>query len=228
MALPTVILLILFNYVPMAGLVVAFKDFNYADGLFKSPWNGVQNFRYLFMVGDTAWRLTRNTVGYYLIFTVLGTIGNVAIAIGINEMIYKRTAKYFQTAMILPTFISYIAITFIVEAFLKTDTGIVNRFLENIGIGGIALKSPFVMQTLSDVLDMPIKVCRTDQACALGAAMFAATAAGLYPTVEAAQAAMNSGYAAEYRPNANNAVKYQKIYEKYCNLGAFTEKELFA
>ena len=137
MALPTVILLILFNYVPMAGLVVAFKDFNYADGLFKSPWNGVQNFRYLFMVGDTAWRLTRNTVGYYLIFTVLGTIGNVAIAIGINEMIYKRTAKYFQTAMILPTFISYIAITFIVEAFLKTDTGIVNRFLENIGIGGI-------------------------------------------------------------------------------------------
>ena len=137
MALPTVILLILFNYVPMAGLVVAFKDFNYADGLFKSPWNGVQNFRYLFMVGDTAWRLTRNTVGYYLIFTLLGTIGNVAIAIGINEMVHKRTAKYFQTAMILPTFISYIAITFIVEAFLKTDTGIVNRFLENIGIGGI-------------------------------------------------------------------------------------------
>lgn len=137
MALPTVILLILFNYVPMAGLVVAFKDFNYADGLFKSPWNGVQNFRYLFMVGDTAWRLTRNTVGYYLIFTLLGTIGNVAIAIGINEMVHKRTAKYFQTAMILPTFISYIAITFIVEAFLKTNTGIVNRFLENVGIGGI-------------------------------------------------------------------------------------------
>ena len=137
MALPGAILLILFNYVPMAGLVVAFKDFNYADGLFKSPWNGVENFRYLFMVGDTAWRLTRNTVGYYLIFTLLGTIGNVAIAIGINEMIHKRTAKYFQTAMILPTFISYIAITFIVEAFLKTNTGIVNRMLESAGIGGI-------------------------------------------------------------------------------------------
>ena len=128
MALPAVLLLIAFNYVPMAGLVVAFKKFNYADGIFKSPWNGLENFRYLFMVGDTAWRLTRNTIGYYLLFTFFGTIGNVAIAIGINEMIHKRTAKYFQTCMILPTFISYIAITFIVKAFLQSDIGIINRF----------------------------------------------------------------------------------------------------
>lgn len=137
MALPSVILLTLFNYVPMAGLVVAFKNFNYADGLFHSPWNGLENFRYLFMVGDTAWRLTRNTVGYYLLFTIFGTIGNVAIAIGINEMIFKRTAKYFQTAMILPTFISYIAITFIVKAFLQSDIGIVNRLRELIGLQNI-------------------------------------------------------------------------------------------
>lgn len=137
MALPSVILLLLFNYVPMAGLVVAFKNFNYADGLFKSPWNGVENFRYLFMVGDTAWRLTRNTVGYYLIFTILGTAGNVAIAIGINEMLFKKTAKYFQTAMILPTFISYVAITFIVKAFLQNDIGIVNRLLALTGAEGI-------------------------------------------------------------------------------------------
>lgn len=137
MALPTVILLAMFSYVPMGGLVVAFKDFNYADGLFRSPWNGIENFKYLFMVGDTAWRLTRNTVGYYLIFTLLGTIGNVAIAIGINEMIHKKTAKYFQTTMILPTFISYIAITFIVSAFLKSDVGIINRLRLAIGLENI-------------------------------------------------------------------------------------------
>lgn len=137
MALPTVIMLILFNYVPMAGLVVAFKKFNYVDGIFFSPWNGLENFRYLFMVGDTAWRLTRNTVGYYLLFTLFGTVGSVAVAIGINEMIYKKTAKYFQTCMILPTFISYIAITFIVKAFLQTDVGIVNRLLESLGMKGI-------------------------------------------------------------------------------------------
>lgn len=121
----------------MAGLVVAFKKFNYADGIFKSPWNGLENFRYLFMVGDTAWRLTRNTIGYYLLFTFFGTIGNVAIAIGINEMIHKRTAKYFQTCMILPTFISYIAITFIVKAFLQSDIGIINRFRLMLGLQSI-------------------------------------------------------------------------------------------
>ena len=100
-------------------------------------------------------------------------------------------------------------------------------YAKSIGIGGIALKSPFVMQTLSDVLDMPIKVCRTDQACALGAAMFAATAAGIYTKVEDAQKAMNSGFANEYRPNAENAAAYKEIYEKYIKLGQFTEKELF-
>lgn len=96
-----------------------------------------------------------------------------------------------------------------------------------IGIGGIALKSPFVMQTLSDVLNMPIKVCRTDQACALGAAMFAATAAGVYSTVQDAQKAMNSGFAFEYEPNEKNVEAYKKLYDTYREIGQFTEKELF-
>ncbi len=122
----------------------------------------------------------------------------------------------------------------LVEATAFGSKAIVDRFrsegvrIDNvIGIGGIALKSPFVMQTLSDVLDMPIKVCRTDQACALGAAMFAATAAGIYSKVEDAQRAMSSGFASEYRPNAGNAAIYRSLYEKYLKLGAFTEKELF-
>ena len=90
----------------------------------------------------------------------------------------------------------------LVEATAFGSKAIVDRFrnegvrIDNvIGIGGIALKSPFVMQTLSDVLNMPIKVCKTDQACALGAAMFAATAAGIYSKVEDAQAAIISGFA---------------------------------
>lgn len=122
----------------------------------------------------------------------------------------------------------------LVEATAFGTKAIVDRFIsegvniENIiGIGGIALKSPFVMQTLSDVLNMPIKVCKTDQACALGASMFAATAAGIYNKVEDAQAAMNSGFANEYQPNAENAATYAAIYDKYLKLGQFTEKELF-
>lgn len=122
----------------------------------------------------------------------------------------------------------------LVEATAFGTKAIADRFINEgvkidnvIGIGGIALKSPFVMQTLSDVLNMPIKVCNTDQACALGAAMFAATAAGVYSKVEDAIAAMNSGFAKEYYPNAENAKAYQKIYDKYIKLGQFTEKELF-
>ncbi|MDR0896207.1 MAG: ribulokinase [Prevotellaceae bacterium] len=118
----------------------------------------------------------------------------------------------------------------LVEATAFGSRAIVDRFREEgiridqvIGIGGIALKSPFVMQTLSDVLDMPIKVCRTDQACALGAAMFAATAAGIYDKVEDAQRAMNSGFACEYQPIPENVTAYEEIYTKYLKLGQFTE-----
>ncbi|MDD3162396.1 MAG: ribulokinase, partial [Bacteroidales bacterium] len=117
----------------------------------------------------------------------------------------------------------------LVEATAFGSKAIVDRFREEgvridtvIGIGGIALKSPFVMQTLSDVLNMPIKVCKTDQACALGAAMFAATAAGVYKKVEDAQKAMNSGFAKEYTPNKENAKAYQEIYDKYVVLGQST------
>ena len=122
----------------------------------------------------------------------------------------------------------------LVEATAFGTKAIVDRFISEgvhidnvIGIGGIALKSPFVMQTLSDVLNMPIKVCNTDQACALGAAMFAATATGIYEKVEDAIKAMNSGFAKEYYPNAENAQSYLEIYNKYMSIGKFTENELF-
>ncbi len=122
----------------------------------------------------------------------------------------------------------------LVEATAYGTKAIVDRFVSEgcridavIGIGGIALKSPFVMQTMSDVLGMPIKVCNTDQACALGAAMFAATAAGVYTKVEDAIEAMNSGFSKEYVPNLANTAVYAKLYAKYCALGGFTERELY-
>lgn len=83
------------------------------------------------------------------------------------------------------------------------------------------------MQTMSDVLGMPIKVCNTDQACALGAAMFAATAAGVYDKVEDAIASMNSGFAKEYQPDSQRHAQYAALYQSYLKLGAFTEKELY-
>lgn len=133
MAMPAVLIMILFNYVPMFGLILAFKDFNFAKGIWGSDWCGLDNFRYLFMVGETAWRLTKNTVFYYLIFTVVNTIGSVMLAIGINEMVFSKTGRTFQSFMILPTFISYIAVSFVVYAFLKNDTGILNRLIVALG-----------------------------------------------------------------------------------------------
>ncbi|MCD8318466.1 MAG: ribulokinase [Paraprevotella sp.] len=122
----------------------------------------------------------------------------------------------------------------LVEATAFGTKAIVDRFISEgcpiesvIGIGGIALKSPFVMQTMCDVLNMPIKVCNTDQACALGAAMFAATAAGVYEKVEDARAAMNSGFSKEYQPNTANHEAYKKLYDTYMKIGKFTEKELY-
>lgn len=121
----------------------------------------------------------------------------------------------------------------LVEATAYGSKAIVDRFLENgveikevIGIGGISLKSPFVMQTLSDVLGMPIKVAKTEQACAFGAAMFAAVAAGVYEKVEDAQDAMGQGFAFKYHPNDENHKIYMNLYKKYLQLGKFTENEL--
>lgn len=123
----------------------------------------------------------------------------------------------------------------LVEATAFGSKAIVDRFLENgieiesvIGIGGISLKSPLVMQTLADVLGMPIKVAKSEQACAFGAAMFAAVAAGVHPTIKEAQAAMGQGFAFEYQPNMENHRIYMPIYEKYQKLGQFTETELFS
>jgi L-ribulokinase len=95
-----------------------------------------------------------------------------------------------------------------------------------IAIGGVSKKSDLIMQTISDVLQRSIKVCESEQACALGAAMCAATAAGIYKTIEEAQQHMNSGFAKEYIPNKANASKYDKLFRKYAALGAFVEDSI--
>lgn len=119
----------------------------------------------------------------------------------------------------------------LVEATAFGSRAIVERFFQEgvsikkvIGIGGVAKKSPFVMQTLADVLNMPIKAASADQACALGAAMCASVAAGIHPAMKAAQEAMGSGFDAEYHPNVDKVAVYQKLYQKYQSLGNYIEQ----
>jgi L-ribulokinase len=120
----------------------------------------------------------------------------------------------------------------LVEATCFGSKKIIDRFREEgieiknvMALGGVAKKSSFVMQVMADVLNMPIKVARSEQAPALGSAMLGATAAGIYSSVEKAQKALGGGYDSEYYPDSGRAVIYEKLYEKYNRLGSFIEKE---
>jgi L-ribulokinase len=95
-----------------------------------------------------------------------------------------------------------------------------------IAIGGVAKKNPFVMQIVADVLNMPIKVAKSDQTCALGSAMAAAVVAGIYKNVPEAQKAMGGGFENEYKPDPLKAKKYNEIFENYKKLGSFIENHL--
>ncbi|HVX25798.1 MAG TPA: ribulokinase, partial [Parafilimonas sp.] len=97
-----------------------------------------------------------------------------------------------------------------------------------IGIGGVAKKSPFIMQVMADVMNMPIKINKSEQTCALGAAMFAATAAGIYNKVEDAMQAMGQGFDVEYYPDKNKVDIYQHRYKKYLELGSYIENKVAA
>ena len=122
----------------------------------------------------------------------------------------------------------------LVEATAFGSKAINDRFIEEgvridgvIALGGVAKKSPFVMQVVADVLNMPIKVARSEQACALGSAMAAAVAAGVHSSLAEARKKMGSGIETEYRPIAGNVETYSKLYEKYKKLGRLVEMEYF-
>lgn len=133
MALPAVVLMIMFNYIPMTGLVLAFKKFDYKLGLYASPWNGLKNFKQLFLVGNTFWRITRNTVGYYILFTAVGTFCQIALAIAVHELVFKKYSKIVQCILILPTFLSAVAVRYIVSSLLSVDIGAANKILISLG-----------------------------------------------------------------------------------------------
>jgi L-ribulokinase len=112
----------------------------------------------------------------------------------------------------------------IVDCF--TEQGVPVKGL--IGLGGVARKSPFIMQMMADTMNMPIRIHRSEQTCAAGAAMFAATAAGIYPRVENAMMAMGQGFDKEYFPDAGKIGIYSRRYQQYNEFGAFIEEQTLA
>lgn len=135
MSLPAVLSLLIFKYAPMGGLVMAFQDLDLRKGLFSSPWVGFKNFEFLFFTTD-AWRITRNTVGYNVIFILLGTTLSILLAVLLNEVLSKRLAKTLQTIFIMPNFLSFPVVSIIVFAFLSGESGYLNKVLETFGYEG--------------------------------------------------------------------------------------------
>ncbi len=125
-ALPGIVYLIINNYVPMMGLFLAFKDYNFMKGIFKSDWCGLQNFRFLFATKD-AWTMTRNTVLYNVAFIVIGTVIAIFIAILMCELGERVRVKFYQASMLLPNMLSWVVIGFVAYAFLNADTGFINN-----------------------------------------------------------------------------------------------------
>ncbi|WP_167957773.1 ABC transporter permease [Anaerosporobacter faecicola] len=133
MCMPAFLVLLLFSYIPMTGLVMAFKKFDYGLGIWNSSWNGIDNFKFVLASGDTFWRMTKNTLLYYVVFTIVGTGASIALAIALDNFIKKKLGKTFQTIMIAPVFISFAAVQFIVYAFFNGSDGIVNSMIELFG-----------------------------------------------------------------------------------------------
>lgn len=133
MVLPVIVYYILFNYLPMFGAIIAFKDFKYSKGFLGSEWVGFKNFEFLFQSSD-AWVITRNTIVYNVVFIALGMFLSMCLAI-IFDMLGKKNIlnRANQTLVLFPHFISWVVATYFVSAFLSTDKGILNQLIVSLG-----------------------------------------------------------------------------------------------
>ena len=133
MAAPGALLLFVFAYLPMVGIIIAFKDYRFDAGILNSAWVGLDNFRFLFGT-DSAWRITRNTLLMNLLFITVSTAGALVVAILMNEVYTSRLSKYYQTALFFPYFISWVIVSYFVFALLNGNTGLVNKVLDGFGL----------------------------------------------------------------------------------------------
>ncbi|MEC0228472.1 ABC transporter permease [Paenibacillus alba] len=141
MALPATLWFLFFSYLPMAGMVIAFKQYRYSrDGfwasIIESKWVGLQNFKFLFSTND-AYIITRNTLLYNIVFIVLGLVLSVGLAIILSEITNKKLAKLYQTGMFLPYFLSWVIVGYFVFSFLSVDKGMLNHILPWFGVDPI-------------------------------------------------------------------------------------------
>lgn len=128
MALPALIYILINNYIPMLGIVIAFKNYKVTKGIFGSDWCGFENFRFLFSSPD-AWNITKNTLLYNFAFIAIGTVFAIFVAILLNAIKSRVSRNVFQTLILLPYLVSIIVVSYVVYAFLSPANGFVNTGL---------------------------------------------------------------------------------------------------
>jgi len=124
--IPGMAYLLLNNYIPMFGIIIAFKDINFTKGIFKSEWLGFKNFEYLFNTSD-AWVITRNTLLYNAVFIVVNLFLAVSLAILLNEVKHTGWKKFYQTSLLLPFFLSMVIVAYLVYSLLNPEVGFINK-----------------------------------------------------------------------------------------------------
>lgn len=132
MAFPAMVLLFVFNYVPMFGLILAFKNYRYDKGIFGSDWVGFKNFKFFFE-SMYAWRVTRNTIGHNLVFIFFTLVFSIIVALVLYEVTQKSMIKLYQTTMFIPYFLSMSVVAFVAYAFFNGDMGVLNQMLGKMG-----------------------------------------------------------------------------------------------
>lgn len=138
MMIPGITYLLINNYLPMFGISIAFKNIDYAKGIWNSDWVGFQNFKFLFQSAD-AFLITRNTILYNLAFIIIGLIVGVGFAILLNEIKSKAATKAYQSIILLPYLISMVLVSYLVFSMLSIETGFLNKtILPALGIEPIS------------------------------------------------------------------------------------------
>lgn len=130
--LPALVMLIIFKYLPMGGIVIAFKDYKYSQGIFGSAWAGLENFEFFFKSND-ARTVIRNALLYNITFIITGHIISIAMAITLTNIKSKKMTGVFQTLMFQPYYLSWVVIAFISLTFLSYKNGLFNTIVENMG-----------------------------------------------------------------------------------------------
>lgn len=137
MVLPALIHVFIFSYMPMGGLIMAFKKYNFRLGLLKSPFNGIENFKFL-VQSNTFYQLVRNTIGYNLLFIVFGTFCAVMVAVLLDNINKKFFVKLYQGTLFLPYFLSWIIVSYVTHALLHPQYGIINTIFASMGMDKIS------------------------------------------------------------------------------------------